>query len=511
MPFDTDRICQSLYAAAESLGTPSAFLTRELTDVILHFLSKDPFDDIPSTLDIAEQVEKIVREVGHPQLARRYAEMQRQVPPDTDKVGSNVTINCAGSPDQFVRDCLQAYGRQQIFSRDVAAAADEGLIHLQDIKSPTSLSTLVLDSPRLAEVDWWLALDDWRACGGQRWIVESPEWLCTGHAHPALTPHLCERLLALPTLADRDIELHLNIADPPAWSIAHPGRPLFSSVDEEELTLQERSNFLDGLLERWKALDAPRMPAIAWHISERSFRDDIERRQTSDLLRLALQGREIRFIFDRPRSPIVLSESLDRRCPGVLLEVGVDLAAMANRPEVKRDGVTLLKKLPSLVRIAVSAAAQKRQYLRGLPDASPLKRRFLIDRATALVTPHGLDLAVHAITGERPSHSPLSLDFAVRILRTLHDTLSHSNRTSHLDLRLDSHELPGAGDSLPLTKQVDIAGKLHAQAGAGTARLVVNADGQIDLDFLRSVWSSSVVRMQLQRASAALQQGELAI
>src|ERR1700688_1948035 len=60
MPVDADRICQSLYAAAESLGTPSSFLTRELTDVVLHFLAKDPFTGIPRTSEIAEQVEKVV-------------------------------------------------------------------------------------------------------------------------------------------------------------------------------------------------------------------------------------------------------------------------------------------------------------------------------------------------------------------------------------------------------------------------------------------------------------------
>jgi hypothetical protein len=474
----------------------------------LHFLAQDPFTGIPRTSDIAEQVEKIVREVGQPLLARRYGEMQKQA---ATLVNSRITVACTGSPERFVKDCLEAYSRQAIFSPDVAAALREGLLHASGLDTPASLTSLVLDTPRLAELPWWLALDDWRACGGERWIVESPEWLCTGQAHPALTPHLCERLLSLPTLAERDIELHLNVAEPPAWSIAHPARPLFTP-DEEEVTLQERSNFLDGLLERWKILDAPKIPAIAWHLHERSFRDDTERRQLHDLLRQALQGRPIRFIFDRPRTVIALAEGLDRRCPGVLLEVGLDLAAFANRAEIGHDGATFLKKLPSLARIAVSAAAQKRQFLRGLPEPSPLKRQFLIDRSAAVVMPMGLDDAVRSITGESLTRSTLSLDLAMRILRTLNETLQGAGRAINLDLRLDSHALPAADGTLPLAKQLDIAGKLHARAGAGTATLVFADEQQADIDLLRSAWAtSSVTRLRLQRVGATLQQGELAI
>jgi hypothetical protein len=77
VPFEADRICQSLYAAAESLGTASPFLIRELTDVVLHFLAQQDFGATPTTLQIADEVEKIVREVGQPALARRYADLQK--------------------------------------------------------------------------------------------------------------------------------------------------------------------------------------------------------------------------------------------------------------------------------------------------------------------------------------------------------------------------------------------------------------------------------------------------
>src|SRR5260370_9572869 len=98
VPFDADRICQSLYAAAESLGTASPFLIRELTDVVLHFLAQGPFESIASTVQITEQIEKIVREIGQPSLARRYAELQKQMKTVHDPPLKRLTIPCSGSP-----------------------------------------------------------------------------------------------------------------------------------------------------------------------------------------------------------------------------------------------------------------------------------------------------------------------------------------------------------------------------------------------------------------------------
>jgi ATP cone domain len=521
VPFDADRICQSLYAAAESLGTASPFLIRELTDVVLHFLAQEPFEAIASTSQIAEQIEKIVREIGQPSLARRYAELQRQVKTVHDPARKRITIACSDSPECFVKDCLEAYALDALFSRDVAAAIREGLLHVGGLVTPAALASLVLETPRLAELPWWLALDDWRTCGGERWIVESPEWLCTRQAHPALTPHLCERLLSLPILAQRCIELHLNIAEPPAWSLAHPAPPLFTPA-EDEATLPERSNFLDGLLERWKTLDAPKIPALAWHLHERSFRDETERRQLHDLVRQALQGKAIRFVFDRPRAVPMLAEGLDRKCPGVLLEIGLDLAALARRLEIGADGAGFLKKLPSLARIAVSAAQQKYRFLRGVAEDSPLKRGFLLERASAVVVPIGLQAVAHSITGASLTRSPLSLDFALQILHTLKDTLHSAGRAVNLDIRLDSSSgafadsLSAADQANPPRKQLEIAGKLHARAGAGTATLSIAEDAAQDLeglvDTLAWAWSSTAVtRLQLQPAARTLEQGELPI
>ena len=83
--FEADKISQSLYAATQDIGQPSAFLARELTDGVLHFLAAEVDVDVPTTAQIAEIVAKVVRELGQPSLAQGFLERERRQhrePPD---------------------------------------------------------------------------------------------------------------------------------------------------------------------------------------------------------------------------------------------------------------------------------------------------------------------------------------------------------------------------------------------------------------------------------------------
>src|SRR5580700_7512344 len=71
-PFDADKICQALFAASDALGSANAFLARELTDAIVHFLAADAGATHVTTVQIAEQVVKVVRELGQPALAQAF-------------------------------------------------------------------------------------------------------------------------------------------------------------------------------------------------------------------------------------------------------------------------------------------------------------------------------------------------------------------------------------------------------------------------------------------------------
>ena len=77
-PFDADKISRALFAASESLQRPDAFLARELTDGVVHFLTEETDDAAPTTIQIAELVVKVVRELGQPALAAAFAEYGRR-------------------------------------------------------------------------------------------------------------------------------------------------------------------------------------------------------------------------------------------------------------------------------------------------------------------------------------------------------------------------------------------------------------------------------------------------
>src|SRR4051812_21588202 len=78
VPFEPDKISQALFAATEALGRPDAFLARELTDGVLHFLSLETTESNPPTTWVSELVVKIVRELRQPELAQAFADSDEQ-------------------------------------------------------------------------------------------------------------------------------------------------------------------------------------------------------------------------------------------------------------------------------------------------------------------------------------------------------------------------------------------------------------------------------------------------
>src|SRR4051812_28151959 len=112
VPFDGDRISRALFAAGESIGAPDAFLARELADGVVHFVAMDSGGETPTTARISEVVEQVVRELGHPALARAFA---RQA------VG-RVRVPQAAR--------MAAARRSWSYTRDLESARDAGLLVL---------------------------------------------------------------------------------------------------------------------------------------------------------------------------------------------------------------------------------------------------------------------------------------------------------------------------------------------------------------------------------------------
>src|SRR5260370_42450504 len=76
VPFDAAKVSRALFAASESVGRPDAFLARELTDSIVHFLDAESGGTTPTTEQISDLIIKVVRELGQPSLAKAFAEAQ---------------------------------------------------------------------------------------------------------------------------------------------------------------------------------------------------------------------------------------------------------------------------------------------------------------------------------------------------------------------------------------------------------------------------------------------------
>ena len=250
-----------------------------------------------------------------------------------------------------------------------------------------------------------------------------------------------------------------------------------------------------------------------WHLSESDFRPEAAQR----LIRTAqsvLNGTAIGFIFDRPRRAAPLAEGVDRRHPALLLTVGLNLPRLAEQPGVDGDPARLLKKLGSLARLALSAAVQKRDYLRrreAVPGAPPVTSGFLLDRARLAAAPVGLDVVVQAFTGRGLCSGGAALEFGKQVVQTLHDVLRQEGGQTRLATCLDGPDDFHFGElavarvagltpwdaAAPVKHQLRAAGALHAVAEGGGAALFLPQNPQLTAkvvaDALRMAWKQTDV------------------
>ena len=529
VPFEADAICQALFAASEDLGRPDAFLARELADAVVHFLAQTADDEAPTTAHIAELVIKVVRELGQPALAHTFAEQRQRRRPapgpmPAQRLGQ-VAFSLHEGPQGVAQQCLRAYSLQAIFSPDLAAAQQEGLLVLGGLDSPATLAAAVVAGPAAARdlPGLWADLHAALHTTGQSLVLDSPEWLAAVYHGQIALDWFCRGLLAVPRLLGRAIVYNVHCLAPPAWARAREAGPLFPSETAPD-EARHAAAFRSLLLARWPAEEVPGLRRLDWHLAG----PDLDAEPTPELraaVSLAVQGEEIAFVFDRPRRPVALAEGMDRQQPAVLQEVSLDLGAFLRRPGIDHDGARFVDKLPSLARMAVSAGAQKRKFLRRQTEGTGLARGFLLDRARLAVVPLGLDGVVRRLTGQGAAGSPLAMECARRIVATLAASLAEAGRLAHLEVGLDS---PGLGqlprnavDGLNAAdatqtphKQLHAAGKLHAIAGRGTARVCFPAEAEVSADelfeLLRYAWKrTELIRVRFRREPALLRQPEL--
>jgi hypothetical protein len=535
VPFEADRISQSLFAATERLGRPDAFLARELTDGVLHFLAAEADSTIPTTTQIAELVVKVVRELGQPALAQVYhdhvgqpAEPATTTEPVPAPREDEIVVRFApGEPlDVVRRACLRAYTLKAVFTRDLVAAQGDGLLTLTGLEHPHELAACVVTPPRTGDRGLVESLEAVRNLAGGVAALDGPEYVLWhgGRGKEAVSAFVRELGIGLRATGLRAV-INLNSAMPPAWADELADGPLFAG--QRPAPEPERlAGLVDALLEElhaanlWAGTEPRESPVrVDWHLGSRDFQSTAKERLLR-LARWALEGRALAFVFDRPRRPVPLAEGLDRQHPALLLLVGLHLPRLAAQPGLCNDPSLFLLKLGSLARLALSAASQKRDYLRR-HGAPALAQGFLLDRARLAVAPVGLEQVVRLLLGRGLCADATALELGRQIVGRLGEVLHHDGRQSQREACLDAPADFSLGDgeagltawdaTVPVKNQLRAAGVLHATAGTGTAAVLlpeesVPAAEQV-VSWLRGAWQQTdVVRVRFLRAGRMPQQ-----
>src|SRR5262245_56694108 len=304
VPFEADWLSRALFAATEALGSPDAFLARELADQIAAALAAE-FDEPPTLSELQDQVTKYVRELGHPALALRYQQ--------------GTTLDAGGDVEP------------EPFPRDVVSLARDGLLLLTGDK-PLQLAGSVLSiglDPSQADLGLATAIAQAHRHTGGWLALDGPEYALAALDGPVekLAAKCLDSLRhSLQTTGLRGL-VHLNIATAPAWA-SDPGvGPLFAGFAGRPPA--ERVHAMaDALLDRLTAEDAadPRL-VPCWHLTPQELNAEATPRMLDRVAR-SFGNRTIEFVVDRARQPVALGPGLGRTHPAALLVVGIHLARL---------------------------------------------------------------------------------------------------------------------------------------------------------------------------------------
>jgi hypothetical protein len=538
--FEADKVSRSLFAASEALGGPDPFKARELTDGVLHFLASEVNGRATTTAELSEIIIKVVRELGHPDLARIFADgagwradSSRHRAEDharprqafEDEASTLAARNTTELKDVDIGDeVLGEPGFRDTLGRDLAGLQADGFLVLAGLERPGRLASIVCPPPAQAAARLEEALERSRSVVGPLLIVEAPE-------HLAPTLHHCQQD-ARAFLRDmetwlranhRYCLLNLNCTQPPAWAVQVALGPLFDeSNDENQFPLRFSNGIVSDWYEQWEQGCRIR---VYWHLSENDLqecaRDRLER-----VIEVALAGRPLCFVLDRPGQPISLGEGTTHSRPAVLLTVGLNLPRLAEHltPGVSLDAY--LGKLMTLVRLARSAGLRQRELLRlRASQHLELRQGFLLERARLVLTPIGLEAAACKLS-ENDHAGRTRSEIARALVQCLHDTAERECERDGLEAVVDSpslFDLSAQQESVDMSDlssvsvagltcwdakappllQLREAGSWHKMTGAGTAALLLSGQhlspAVVRERICDAWWRSEVRRMRIVR------------
>ncbi|MFO0809686.1 MAG: hypothetical protein U0746_13760 [Gemmataceae bacterium] len=473
---DGDALSRAVFAAGRRLGRSDAFLARELADAALHFLATAEGDDPDEVL------QRVVRELGHPDLAlalQSAGTEGRPAPIAADELPATALERVHRAAALAFRELA----RRDVYSPDLVAAADAGLITFFDADSPTELAggVIAVGDPSAAFETILAARERY----GQFVVFDGPEYsLSNGRSAAVWARWLRAGLLAT------GLRAIVNLNCPNRNSDELPLFP--NEPDDRDARLDDlRQTLIAHLL--WEGASSVR---IDWHMTERDFRAD-GRIRLLRLCRRALAGNPIAFVFDRGvRVP--LAEGIDRVFPELLCAIGVNLPRLA--AHLGEHGEGILKRMVTLGRLATAAGRARRAYLRrqGRPE---LTEGFRLERARIAVVPIGLGSFAGYTTDDS------GIELAQSALRALRLGL---DETGCLDSPPGWIHDPAAGVTCwgvgNPRQQVLRSALLHAEIEAGTAVIELPPTERPAEELAHLLWVGSrtpgLVRVRIRRSRA---------
>jgi ATP cone domain len=545
VPFETDKICHSLFVATESLGHPDPFMARELADGVLHFLSADVDGGIPTTAQVGDTVVKVIRELGQPELAQAYSHSRDRLEQTTDrldhlgvfrsaKISEQVTVRLGplrsqleswSRSDRFPASliwnagkfCLAEYAAEVVYSRDVLAAQKDGWLTLGAPEASFELeAALCRVPPALTVASEVLSA---RHLAGRFVAISGLEQAATavGPSVENGAARFLEELRLGLAAAGLTAIVNLNTPDQEVDVGSHAGS-LFARAG----SAVERVDRLSGAILEQASKEENGAVRIVWHVRNRAFAGGNER-QLHDPIRRVRHGAPLTFAFDRPGAPTFVGEGMDSDHPAVLLSVALHLPRLARERRHIAASTGILDRLGSLARLATSAARQKREFLRRHSSRRDLwSRGFLLDRARLVIIPVGLDAVVRESIGAGICKDSSAQKFGVQILERLWEALRVEGKSLNLNTCMDSapdfrceidapatdldsvdpREAAGVttwDSDAPALAQIRAAGALHAVVGSGTAAVFTPEREPLPVDELVELLRYALERTQIQR------------
>lgn len=459
VPFEPDRISGALFAATESLGRPDPLAARELCDGVLHFLAAEEENTTITSSQVADLVAKVVRELGQPAIARAFLQRADRAAP------LSVPPRLSPRLRDLVREALGSFGSaelcrrtggavlrdfslEEIFAPEVVAAHHDGLLTLGGLESPSQAATCVMPTPRRGRFGLAEAVEEARTQAGEVVSIDGAEetLAMTGGDAQAF---LGELRMALRATGLRAI-LNLNAKAPPGWAEDLAGGPLFAAIPGQ-LAADRREALAETLLHEFLEAAPSGDHRLDWHLSASDFHAP-KNAGLAHLMRRAAEGLPIAFVFDRPRRVVRLAEGIDRDYPTALIYITLHLRQLVDRAGAQGLPERFLEQLASLARLALSAAAQKREFLRHYGPARPT---FLADRARVVVVPGELAESAQRLGGSESLNEEVVWNLRSEAIKRLEQVLEREGTARGLQAVVDSapwfvreSAAPGADDPL---------------------------------------------------------------